>query len=175
MNLTPLLHRDVPLHLRCEIGVAGFVTLDVMRMLSEIWCRKLGAPTGSTFMATQTTVNLQAACLAGIVVCVTKEQHFSPWHSGQSRMSELPVEEHFSFCRRQSANSQLSARAFWTAAARVCLRHGHLLNQEPPPKPTGEKPLTAEQFLGRHHCRLSFSIIFMPVLFYWFEVRSTVL
>ena len=147
MNLVPLLHRDLPLAARCEIGVSGFVGLDMMRMLSEVLCKKLGAPTGSTFMAAQTASNLQAACLSGILVCLTKDVHFNPWQFGQVRLSELPIEEHFSYCRRQSMNAQLSARAFWQAAARVSLRNGKLLSQENAPKITGETPLTNEQFL----------------------------
>ena len=147
MNLVPLLHRDLPLASRCEIGVSSFVGLDLMRMLAEILGKKLGAPTGSTFMASQTTGNLQAACLSGILVAVTKDVHFNPWQFGQVRLSELPIEEHFSFCRRQSANSQLSARAFWQAAARVSLRNGKLLSQESAPKVTGEKPLTNAELL----------------------------
>ena len=98
-------------------------------------------------MAAQTCSNLQAACLSGILVCLTKDVHFNPWHFGQVRLSELPIEEHFSYCRRQSSNSQLSARAFWQAAARVSLRNGKLLSQESAPKMTGEKPLTNSELL----------------------------
>jgi hypothetical protein len=70
------------------------------------------APTGSTFWAAQTVVNMQSCCLAGILVTITKDEAFSPWRAGSARMSEISIEEQFSFLRRQSANAQLIADHF---------------------------------------------------------------
>jgi hypothetical protein len=112
LNLAPLLHRTFPLALRAEVGVSGFVALDLFRMLAEDQCRKMKAPTGSTFWAAQTVVNMQSCCLAGILVTITKDEAFSPWRAGSARMSEISIEEQFSFLRRQSANAQLIADHF---------------------------------------------------------------
>jgi hypothetical protein len=49
--------------------------------------------------------------------------------------------------RRQSQNSQLTARGFFQAAARVSLKHDALLNREKPTVCVGEKPLTSEELL----------------------------
>eukprot|EP00438_Fugacium_kawagutii_P008763 Skav206806 [mRNA] locus=scaffold1990:253368:261683:- [translate_table: standard] len=145
MNLVPLLHCKSTLADRCETGIAGFVTIDIMRFLAEILCKKMGAPTGSTFLAPQTATNIQASCLSGILLCITKDANFEPWKFGEARLTELPIEEFFSFCRRQSANSQLSARAYFHAAARVALRNSNLLNKEKVNRLKGEKALTREQ------------------------------
>ena len=147
LNLAPLLHRTFPLALRAEVGVSGFVALDLFRMLAEDQCRKMKAPTGSTFWAAQTVVNMQSCCLAGILVTITKDEAFSPWRAGSARMSEISIEEQFSFLRRQSANAQLTCRSFWQAAARVAISTGRKLNKEQPAPVQGEKPLGMEEFL----------------------------
>lgn len=149
LNLAPLLHRDVPLETRCELGLSGFLCLDVFQMLSHDMDRTLNLPRGSSFWAPQTVLNLQSACLSGVLMTLTKDETFSPWTFGNCRLTELPVEEHFSFCRGQSSNSQLSCRAFWQASARVSMRTGKKLNEMKHATIKGEKPLTAGAFLGQ--------------------------
>lgn len=149
MNLVPLMHRRVSLATRCEQGLSGFLTLDIMRMLAENTCRSMGLPTGSAFLAGQTITNLQASSLSGVILCITKSEEFNPWNWGHARLSELSIEEQFSFYRQQSANSQLTSRAFWRAAARTAMRTGRQLNCEPKAKDfvKGEKPLGKEELL----------------------------
>eukprot|EP00438_Fugacium_kawagutii_P028424 Skav221014 [mRNA] locus=scaffold2350:235252:241894:- [translate_table: standard] len=120
--LAPLQHRDMPLFMRCEVGVSGFVFLDLMKMCSEQLASKIGAPTGSTFLAGQTVTNIQSCALVGVIMTCTIEPWFQPWRYGSCRLTEMAIEEHFSACRRQSSNSQLSARAFWQAFNLHCER-----------------------------------------------------
>ena len=133
---------------RCEVGISGFVSLDVFRMLSLELASKMGAPTGSTFLAPQTCHNLQSACLSGVVMCLVKHEAWKCWDHGHARLSELSIEEWFSYCRRQSPNAQLSARGFFSASARVALKNGRLLNQEKAPSfIQTERALTDDEFL----------------------------
>ena len=62
------------------------------------------------------------AALSAAIICFTKSHDFEPWAHGFGRLTELPIEQFFSFCRRQSENSQLTARAYWQASARQCLK-----------------------------------------------------
>ena len=148
--MVPMLHRSVSLASRAELGLSGFVLVDLWRMCAEDTCKRLGAPTGSTFWANQTAVNLQSACLAGVLVTLTKNDEFNPWCCGQTRLTELPIEEHFSFLRRQSPNAQLSARGYFVAGARVALKTEKALVKERLPAAQGEPALTEEQRLVLH-------------------------
>ena len=146
--LVPLLMRAIPLSMRAECGVAGFIALDLFQMLSQQLCRKMGAPTGSTFWAGQTVSNLQHSCLSGVLLCAVKDASFNPWlHSG-SRLTELGVEEQFAFLRSQASNSQLTSRGYFKATARTQLRAGSLLEKEKAPPAQGEPALNPEELLG---------------------------
>ncbi|CAL1164821.1 unnamed protein product [Cladocopium goreaui] len=54
----------------------------------------------------------------------TMDPGFNAWGNGFGRLSELTVEQHFSMLRAQSNNAQLTARAYFKAAARVALKVG---------------------------------------------------
>ena len=101
---------------RVETGLAGFLCVDIFRILAAHKCDKMRLPTGSTFMASQTCSNLQSCALASVVMCVTKHREFDPWRSGDCRLSELSIEQYFGHLRIQSSNSQLSTRAYFHAA-----------------------------------------------------------
>lgn len=148
-----VLHRDrkVSLKIRCEWAISGFLVIDVMKVISDETCRRMRLPKGSCYMAGQTCTNLQSSALAIALLCFSKDPTFLPWRNGSARLSELPVEQHFSMCRSQSVNSQLSARAFWKASARVALKHGRILNQAKPVD-IREEPLTEEESLGAAIC-----------------------
>ena len=60
----------------------------------------------------------------------------------------LPIEQWFSFVRGQSPNSQVSARGYFQASARVTLKHGQKLTKQVAELHRGEEPLSEEQFLG---------------------------
>ena len=148
LNLSPILHRGVPLAVRAELGVSGFVMLDIMKMVADELNDTLRLPTGSSFLAPQTMCNLQSTSLVGILICISKDETWSPWQHGHSRLSELSIEEHFAYLRQQSPNAQLSARAFWKAACRVSLRASKTLNAQKDVVNQGEKPLTQKEFLA---------------------------
>ena len=59
--------------------------------------------------------------------------------NGFGRLSELTVEQHFSMLRAQSNNAQLTARAYFKAAARVALKVGKGLKK---PHTASTKPLS---------------------------------
>ena len=147
LNAAPLLHTRMRLEDRCENALAGFVALDIFCLLSQSHCQSLGMPKGSFSMAGQTCLNLQSCALSSAIICLTKPTDFEPWAHGFGRLSELPVEQFFSFCRRQSENSQLSARAYWQASARQCLKMEKLIAKQPPAK-TGSPALSQDQQLG---------------------------
>ena len=143
-----VLHRDrqVTLNIRCEWAISGFLAIDITKMISDETCRRMQLPKSSCYMAAQTCTNLQASALSMALICLSKDATFLPWRNGTARLSELPVEQHFSMCRSQSVNSQLSARA-WKASIRVALNHGKLLNKAKPVD-LREEPLTEKEFLG---------------------------
>ena len=122
MNLAPILHTNLTIFLRCEVGLCGFLLLDIFKMLADDLCNEMRLPRGSCFLAPQTQANLQGVALSGILICLTKDPEFSPWRFGHNRLTELPIEQHFSYLRQQSPNSQLTSRSFWQAACRVSLR-----------------------------------------------------
>lgn len=122
MNLAPILHNNLTISLRCELGLCGFLLLDICKMLADELCLEMRLPRGSCFLAPQTQANLQGVALSGILICITKDPEFSPWRFGHNRLTELPIEQHFSYLRQQSPNSQLTSRSFWQAACRVSLR-----------------------------------------------------
>ena len=147
MCISPILHRNLTLMTRCEIGLCGFLALDMFGVVASETCKKLQAPTGSCWMASQTQYNLQGAALAAVAIACTKPAKWHPWKTGRARLSELGVEEWFSFLRSQSANSQLSCRGYWQAAARTSMKHGKELNHLKPPNFADEPALTEEEFL----------------------------
>ena len=154
MCMAPLLHKRLPLAARCEIALSGYLALDLFKLKADQKCEQLYAPTGSTYMAPQTQHNLQGVALMTAVICCTKEATWSPWTYGQSRLSELSVEEWFSHLRKQSPNSQLSCRAYWKAGARTQLSHGQkLLECKAIDFKEGEPALTEEQLLGNTHVK----------------------
>lgn len=148
MCLCPLLHRSMSLESRCENGLSGYLALDIFQMLANETTERMRLPRGSGFMASQASGNLISCALAGVVLCLTKDPSFQPWCHGNLRLSELPIEQWFSFLRSQSPNSQLSCRSFWQADARMMLRVGKQLNQEKPIPLGAEPPLSEEQCLG---------------------------
>lgn len=135
------------LAVRAELGLSGFVALDIFQMLSQDTCRSMGLPAGAAFWAPQTVSNLCACSLGTIAMILSKDPRFNPWENGSARATEITVEEWFSQLRGQSNNAQLTCRSFWQAAARVACKNGRLLTEEKPHNCAIENPLTHEEFL----------------------------
>lgn len=166
MCISPILHRHLPLAARCELGLAGFLSLDMFQVMATETCARLNAPTGSCWMAPQTQYNLQGTALAAVMICITKDPQWHPWKIGRGRLSELGVEEWFSFLRSQSPNSQLTARSFWQAGAKTQMKHGKDLNKAKPVSFSPEEALTDEQTLGIQASASLFASFFYKVMKY---------
>lgn len=158
MCISPLLHGNLPLADRAEIGLAGFIACDLWFMLAQDRCAQMGLPKGSCSMAPQTIYNLQGCALVAVVMTITMQEAWAPWRNGQCRLSELPIEEWFSLLRRQSSNAQLSCRSFWQAGTRQALKHGTFLNKEKADKRHTEPALSEAALLGRMRISMMFTL-----------------
>ena len=63
--------------------------------------------------------------LSGILICLTKDPEFSPWRYGHNRLTELPIEQHFSYLRQQSPNSQLTSQKFLASSVQSVSEEGY--------------------------------------------------
>ena len=93
MCVSSLLHRNMTLQDRAEAGLAGFLSLDLFRMVAEEKAEELAVPQGSLFMSGQTCFNIQGVALSATVLTLCKDANWHPWKQGTCRLSELPVEE----------------------------------------------------------------------------------
>ena len=126
------MHTNIELVTRCELALSGFLCLDLFRMTAEEKTLAMKMPKGSGFMASQTVGNLQGCCLSVVAIALTLDPNWQPWRHGHARLTELPIEQWFSFLRSQSPNSQLSARAFFQASCRMSLKNNKQLMREKP-------------------------------------------
>lgn len=146
MCIAPANHKKWEMIDRAETALAGFALVDLFGLVAQSTCRRLSWPKGSTWMAHQTSNNLQQVCLGVLSVCLSKSQTGNPW-IGTNRLNEISVEEHFGRVRSSSANAQVTARAYWRAVAKECLLRAD--RPRAPPQPLEElPPLTDEQFRG---------------------------
>eukprot|EP00435_Cladocopium_sp_Y103_P037650 s1066_g10.t1 len=150
MCLAPLVHQQMTLQQRCEIGIAGFLSMDLFALLSRDWEKRLRLPAGSGFMAKQTREVLQACSLAGVLVCISKDEYMEPFKRGFMRLTEISIEQYFGMLRTQHANAQMSARSFFHSSARQQMRQNKDLFKQKAPKTDGDKPLTQREQLGSH-------------------------
>ena len=179
MCIAPANHKPLSLSERCELSLAGFISLDLFKILADQLCSERGLPKGTLYFANQTLENLQSTALNTVLLACTKPSHWSPWQHGFCRVSELPIEQYFGHLRVQSQNAQLSSRSYWLASARTAFKTGRELNQKgktvPVKKP--EPCLTEKQPLGfamgcvkesvKEVCPLSVVCCF-NVWFWWF-------
>ena len=145
MCISPTMHRHLTMEQRCEIGLSGFLCLDMFRLVADKHCADLQLPRGSCFYAGQTIANLQSTALAGVVMTVSKPPGFTPWSQGYARLTELPIEQHFGQIRTQSSSAQHTTRSFLIASARLAQRTSRTLNKMKPKTSKPENPLTEEE------------------------------
>lgn len=141
------------MQLRCELGIAGFLSIDLFALLSREWEKRLHLPAGSAFMARQTREVLQSCALAGVVVCISKHESMEPFKRGFMRLTEISIEQYFGNLRTQHPNAQMSARSFFQSSARHQLRQNKDLFKQKAPKVDGDKPLSSREQLGQIICR----------------------
>lgn len=154
MCLSPCINREWRLQERCETAAAGFVAVDVFRMLGKTRASELGVPTGSQYMAPQTCHNVQGAALTVLAIACSKPPSFCPWRFGFARLSEITIEQGFGFVRAQSQNSQVSARSFFQSDARLSIKAGQELNK----KMKGSGSAKQEPALTEEECLISIII-----------------
>lgn len=150
MCLAPLMHKRLNLYERAEVALCGFISMDLFKLVSIDLQRHMQVPTGSTFLAPQTSTNLQACALAGLSICLGKDEKWNPWQYGEGRLTEAGIEQYFGHLRGTSQNSQLSCRMYYVAAAKHALRSSKGLNKDKPPHDFNERPLTQEEPLIRY-------------------------
>lgn len=148
MATAPLIHKNLPLAARAEVALSGFLSVDLFRMLAEQKVTELQLPRGSLFMASQTCFNIQGVALSTVLIAISKTPDFQPWTYGHARLSELPVEEWFSYLRNQSNNSQLTRRGYFQAGCRQQIKRGKHFKTQNPVSRAGEPPLTEQEFLS---------------------------
>ena len=148
MNLASVMNTNLSLRQRCVVGLCGFICLDVFDLVSAHSASQHNLPKGSCSMASQTTRNLQAVGLSGVILTVAKPAHLHPWARGHGRLTEIAIEQFFSSLRQQSSNSQLSCRAYWQASARQALRTKQTLTKIKLPQDADEPALDDAALLG---------------------------
>ena len=131
---------------RVQNAMCGYVLLDLFRLVAEQRCSKLSLPKGTLFLHPETLRNVQHIGLAVIAVCLTGCKSGNPFARGHHRLSELAIEEHFGSLRTQSVSAQLTARAFWKAAAREMVRAMKCRKPCEPPHDSLD-PISNEDFL----------------------------
>ncbi len=140
------MHRDMPLSVRAETALCGFLCIDIFKFLAAERCHKLRLPTGSLYMASQTAANIQACALSALIICLSKASEFNPWAAGHGRLTELPIEQYFGALRKTSPNAQLNCRQYFAASIKQSLKTGAKL-QKAKAKCVNQPPLTVEEFL----------------------------
>ena len=147
MCVAPCINREWSLSDRCQTAAAGFVSIDLFRMLGKMRASDLGVPTGSQYMAPQTCHNVQGGALTVLALACSKPTSFNPFQFGFARLSEISIEQQFGFIRGQSQNSQVSARSFFQADARLTLKASEELNKKQKGPAKQEPALTQEECL----------------------------
>ena len=149
---------------RCELGISGFLAMDLFALLARDTERRMRLPSGSGFMARQTRDVLQSCALAGVIVSLTKPQSMEPYRRGFGRLSEISIEQWFGFLRTQHASAQMSARSFFASSARQMMKENRMLVRQKAPKSEGDAPLTSKEPLAITS-RFITCYIFVPFYF----------
>ena len=101
-------HQRMSIKDRSENSVAGFVLVDLFKLLSRITAARARIPHTACFLAPQTKENLQhATCLTAMTICYTKATQGDYWRSA-NRVSEISIEEFFG-----RLHTQAYARGCW--------------------------------------------------------------
>ena len=136
--MCPAGHQRMSIKDRSENSVAGFVLLDLFKLLSRITAARPRVPQTACFLAPQTKENLQhATCLTVMTICYTKATQGDYWRSA-NRVSEISIEKFFGRLRAQ-------------AYARGCGHVGEARRQQAANKPEKYSvqklpPLTPDEF-----------------------------
>ena len=131
-----MLHKSMPLAIRTENAMCGFVVMDLWKLMADRLASKRGLQRGVLWMANQSMKNIQSIALSLITVALSKHPIGDFWSHGHVRLGEVAIEEHFGRLRVQSSSANLTARSFWKAACREILskatkgRENHFLTEK---------------------------------------------
>ena len=156
------MHSGLSLSERAELALTGFVLLDLWSLVASEKEKTSGVGRGRMQMAGQTRRALQGIAMTCISIAATKPKHWNPFGRPHS-LSEVHIEQWFGQLRSQYVDSDLTARGYFNAAARVARKTAK--NQvRPPQTPVEEEALTPQECLGCIRC-----VLFWDVLgLFWF-------
>ena len=117
----PATHGNLTLLQRLELSLTGFLLQDLWALLASFREAKFKVKKGMYQLAPQTRVHLQSLALGvAVIASSTALETWNPWPRDQV-LSEIHIERTFGKYRSQSQSVELSARAYWSASARVLL------------------------------------------------------
>ena len=114
----PAVHSGLTMEERVELGISGFIALDLWALVSTKMEKDTGVGKGKMQMANQTRRALQDIALSVVAMCASKPEAWAPW-SRPHTLSEIHLERYFGQLRSQFTNSDMNARSYFAAAARV--------------------------------------------------------
>eukprot|EP00435_Cladocopium_sp_Y103_P017067 s1083_g4.t1 len=117
----PMLHKSMPLAIRTENAMCGFVLMDLWKLMADRLASQRGLQRGTLWLANQSMRNIQSIALSLITVALSKHPIGNFWSHGHVRLGEVAIEEHFGRLRAQSSSANLTARSYWKAACREVL------------------------------------------------------
>eukprot|EP00435_Cladocopium_sp_Y103_P043850 s486_g12.t1 len=149
----PAVNTALSLKQRCEIALSGVIIQDLWALLATETERKKRMPKGMCQMAPQTRSNLQLVAMCVANICATKEDTWHPFQFGHA-LSEIHIEHMFGRYRGQYAHSDLNARAYWNANARVARQQAAKSARLKTTAPALDKEpaLSPATFLGSGSC-----------------------
>lgn len=119
MCVAPATHGNLTLLQRLELSLTGFLLQDLWALLASFREAKFKVKKGMYQLAPQTRVHLQSLALGvAVIASSTALETWNPWPRDQV-LSEIHIERTFGKYRSQSQSGELSARAYWSASARV--------------------------------------------------------
>eukprot|EP00438_Fugacium_kawagutii_P014644 Skav218861 [mRNA] locus=scaffold2417:89791:93472:+ [translate_table: standard] len=115
----PVLHGNLSLSQRCELGLCGFLVLDLWALQGMAREKKLRLKKGSSQLAPQTRTHLQS-CGLGVAALASSSVmgQWCPFLKDQV-LSESHIEHLFGQLRASSSSGSLTAKSYFSAQARM--------------------------------------------------------
>ena len=144
----PSLHGNMDLKSRVECAIAGLVLWDLWSLTAADQEKMHNRPKGSLRLAPQTKDALQSVAATVVAIASDESGGWYPWTHAHG-LSELPIERFFGEIRSQFPQSDVSARAYFQAQARILRSRAKASSKETHIAPTsaGKHWLTASELL----------------------------
>eukprot|EP00435_Cladocopium_sp_Y103_P072345 s131_g40.t1 len=120
------MHKSMAMTDRVENALAGYVLLDLFKLLSTKECRLRGLPVGSCWMAAQTHRNMQYVVMGFISAVLAKDPVGDPFKASHHRWTELPIEMWFGRLRQRAPGAQFNSKQYWAQSAAEMMRQQRL-------------------------------------------------